>query len=161
MRRLALVAAALLFAGCTPESLGGSLAQALSLEFDHVELAVDADAMRLSYLHTQKEGADVTFELVVLLAGLTVEVPMEIDLASRLDAGQPRATASRLEANDPVLFPPITSGTLSLEVEPLTQKKLAGNFGLHFASDASTRHVGLGLTVHGTFGGTVEQVTAP
>jgi hypothetical protein len=148
-----LAAVAALAAGCGGGSLSGSLEQSMPLGFDRVELSADADALSVSYLQDTSTTPDIVFKLVVQLAGLDVSVPLDVDLSSRLEAGEPRASASRVVANQPVLFAPISMGTLRLDRDAVFKDRFDATFGLHFADDVSPKHQGLGLTVNGSFGG--------
>jgi hypothetical protein len=155
-RLLAVVLAGTL-SGCGGDSLGGSLAQKLPLDFESARLQADAQALRLSYLRSTRGAPDIVFELVVLLDGRPLTVPLELSLAERLNSGQLRASTSRVIKDDAPLLPPITSGSVRLDRDLFDKSKLQAEFGLHFSTDASDRFVGLGTTVHGTFLGDLEQ----
>ena len=170
-----LLLAGLFLAGCGRDSLQGSLADLIPLDFDRATLQGDADALKVSYLRTTGGAPDITFELVVLVGDLDRAGPLDVDLASRLPSGQPRCSASRVERDEVVLFPPVRSGRLTLarpspaganevvgSIGPGTDPDQAtGSFGLHFVTEASSRTVGAGRSVHGTFSGVLRAAPPP
>ena len=147
------LAAAVVLAGCGGDSLAGSLDELLPLDYDRVEVRLDTQAFVVEYVKEKGPGLGTVFKLVVATQGLDLTQPQKIDLADRLDAGEPRVSISRAVADEPSsLFPPIGAGELTLDLgPPLVGKTLRGDFGLHFAQDSTHKLVGAGRTVRGDF----------
>jgi hypothetical protein len=158
MRRRALAAAAVaLLASCGPDNaLGGSVGAVFPLETSRVQVAVNDEALQVTYLLNRGVFLDVVARVSVSLRDVALRPGVVVPLGGLTGDGGvgpapvQRCTVTHAPGGEPVrALPPVVRGDLVLRQGGAPGQLTRGDFSMLFASEGGD--LGQGRTLSGSF----------
>lgn len=151
MRRSSLFVTCLVASACAPENdLSGSLSELFPLDISQTAVAVNTDALQVTYLLNRDVFVDVVARVSVGISDLTMAPGLKVSLAGELDGGVRRCDVAHAPGGEPVRhLPPIQRGDLVIDEGGHPGELTRGNFSVLFAGEGGD--LGNGRTLSGTF----------
>jgi hypothetical protein len=141
----------LLLTSCGPPSylVEGSLSEVLDLKYRWIKLAASDTEVAVRFVRPRGEGLDTVLQVTSVLTGITLDGPVELPLADRLENGSQRGVLSRNVLDDPRQdFPELERGRLILYAAPPPDGMVLGEFSATFQMGT---HYASGRTAFATF----------
>jgi hypothetical protein len=150
MSRRALFLACLAASACAENDLSGSLSEVFPLDISQTAVAVNADALQVTYLLNRDVFVDVVARVSIGISDLTLKPGLKVALDGELDGGVRRCVVAHAPGGEPVrTLPAIARGDLVIDEGGHAGELTRGNFSVLFASEGGD--LGNGRTLVGSF----------